>query len=305
MNAIDPHLASLSPKTDFSRRAFVTASLSTGFALAVLPVSAATISTDSDGLTVGDVEIPVKDGKIPGYRAMPATGGPFPTVLVIQEVFGIHEWIRDICRRFAKLGYFAVAPYLYSRLGDVTKIAEPSEVTKFANRTSEPQVMADLDAAVAWSRRTKKADTARLGVTGFCRGGRYVWLYAEHNPRIKAAVAWYGPLAMPKSELTPVNPPEQIAKLKVPVLGLYGAADPGIPVAQVEAFRDALKAANKKTEFVIYPDTPHGFLADYRPSYRPEAAADGWNGSRPGSRATVLRKLYGPSAGASAALGHG
>lgn len=276
MNAIDPHLASLSPKTDFSRRAFVTASLSTGFALAVLPVSAATISTDSNGLVVGDVEIPVKDGKIPGYRAMPAVGGPFPTVLVIQEVFGIHEWIRDICRRFAKLGYFAVAPYLYSRLGDVTKIAEPPEVTKLANRASEPQVMADLDAAVAWARRTKKADTARLGVTGFCRGGRYVWLYAEHNPRIKAAVAWYGPLAMPKSDLTPVNPPEQIAKLKVPVLGLYGAADQGIPVAQVEAFRDALKAAGKKTEFVIYPDTPHGFLADYRPSYRPEAAADGW-----------------------------
>ena len=276
MTALDPHARSLAGKTDFSRRAFVAAGLGSGFALAVLPVSAETITTDANGLVAGDVEIPVKDGKIPGYRAMPAKGGPFATVLVVQEVFGVHEWIKDICRRFAKLGYFAVAPYLYSRLGDVTKITELPEVIKFANRASEPLVMSDLDATVAWARGTKHARTSRMGITGFCRGGRYVWLYAEHNPHLKAAVAWYGPLNMPKSDLTPVNPPDQIAALKVPVLGLYGAADQGIPVADVEAFRDALKAAHKKCEFVIYPDTPHGFLADYRPSYRAEAAADGW-----------------------------
>ncbi|MFI4987289.1 MAG: dienelactone hydrolase family protein [Alphaproteobacteria bacterium] len=276
MTAVDSHAKSLAGKTDFSRRAFVGASLSTGFALATLPVSAETISTDTVGILVGDVEIPVKDGKIPGYRAMPDKGGRFATVLVVQEVFGVHEWIKDVCRRFAKLGYFAVAPYLYARLGDVTKITDMQEVVKFANRASEPQVLSDLDAAVAWARGSGKADTSRMGVTGFCRGGRYVWLYAEHNPHLKAAVAWYGPLAMAKSELTPVNPPDQISALKVPVLGLYGAADQGIPVADVEKFRDALKAARKKCEFVIYPEAPHGFLADYRPSYRPEAAADGW-----------------------------
>ena len=276
MHALDPHAKSLMGKLDFSRRGFVTAGLSGGFALAVLPVAAETIHTDASGLEVADVEVPVKDGKIPAYRAMPAKGGPFPTVLVIQEVFGVHEHIKDLCRRFAKLGYFAVAPYLYSRLGDVTKLSDLKEVLAFANRASEPQVMSDLDATVAWARKTKKADVRRMAATGFCRGGRYTWLYAEHNPQLKAAVAWYGPLNVAKSELTPVSPPDQIALLKVPVLGLYGAADQGIPVADVEKFRDALKANHKKSEFVIYPDTPHGFNADYRPSYRPEAALDGW-----------------------------
>jgi carboxymethylenebutenolidase len=276
MTVVDPHLKSLSPRVDFSRRGFVTATVTTGFALATLPVSAQTITSDTNGLSVADVMIPINAGETYAYRAMPANGGPFATVIVIQEVFGVHEHIKDLCRRFAKLGYFAVAPYLYSRLGDVTKLPEASEVVKLANRASEPMVMADLDATVAWAAKTGKADTSRLGITGFCRGGRYVWLYAEHNPRVKAAVAWYGPLMMEKSELTPVNPTEQIEKLRVPVLGLYGAADQGIPVAQVEAFRDALKAAHKNCEFVIYPDTPHGFNADYRPSYRPQAAMDGW-----------------------------
>ncbi|HXQ65826.1 MAG TPA: dienelactone hydrolase family protein [Alphaproteobacteria bacterium] len=276
MTAADPHARSLMGKTDFSRRAFVAAGLGSGFALAVLPVSAETITTDAGGLTAGDVEIPVEGGRMPAYRAMPAKSGRFATVLVVQEVFGVHEHIKGICRRFAKLGYFAVAPYLYWRFGDVTKLSETSEVVKFANRASEPQVMSDLDATIAWAKSTKKANTSRTGITGFCRGGRYVWLYAEHNPHLKAAVAWYGPLAMAKSELTPVNPPDQIAELKVPVLGLYGAADQGIPVAEVEKFRDALKAAGKKCDFVIYQDTPHGFFADYRPSYRPDAAADGW-----------------------------
>ena len=276
MDTHAPELLTMVPRTRFSRRGFVVTSLASGFALAAGPVSADAIVTDTKGLDAGEVKVPTADGDMVAYRAMPASGGPFPTVLVIMEVFGVHEWIKDICRRFAKLGYFALAPYLYSRLGDVTKITEMSEVIKFANRASEPQVLSDLDAAVAWAHSQKEANSARLGVTGFCRGGRYVWLYAEHNPRIKAAVAWYGPLKMAGSELTPVNPPDQIAQLKVPVLGLYGAADQGIPVADVEAFRDALKAAHKHCEFVIYPEVPHGFLADYRPSYRPEAAEDGW-----------------------------
>jgi carboxymethylenebutenolidase len=277
MNVIDSHHRSLLPDLAPSRRVFVVTSLASGFALAVQPVSAETITTDTNGLTAGEVKIPVKDGEIPGYRAMPATGGPFPTVLVIQEIFGVHEHIKDVCRRFAKLGYFAVAPALYAREGDVSQLTDIQEIiSKVVSKVPEPQVASDLDAAVAWAKSTGKADTAKLGVTGFCWGGRQTWLYAEHNPNVKAAVAWYGPLQRPKAENTPVNPPDGVKDLKVPVLGLYGAADQGIPVPQVEAMRDALKAAGSNSEIVIYPDTPHGFHADYRASYRPEQAKDGW-----------------------------
>jgi carboxymethylenebutenolidase len=277
MNVIDTHLKSLVPDPNLSRRNFVVTTLASGFALAVQPVSAETITTDANGLTAGEVKIPVKDGEIPGYRAMPATGGPFPTVLVIQEIFGVHEHIKDVCRRFAKLGYFAVAPALYAREGDVLTMTDIQEIIgKVVSKVPEPQVASDLDAAVAWAKTTGKADTTKLGVTGFCWGGRQTWLYAEHNPAVKAAVAWYGPLQRPKSDNTPVNPPDMVKDLKVPVLGLYGAADPGIPVAQVEEMRAALKAAGKNSEIVIYPDTPHGFHADYRPSYRAEQAQDGW-----------------------------
>ena len=276
MEERDDHLMSLLPPAALTRRGFVVTSLAAGFALAVQPVSAETIVTDSNGLTVGEVKIPVSDGEIPGYRAMPAEGGPFATILVVQEVFGVHEHIKDICRRLAKAGYFAVAPALYARQGDVSQMSNIDDILKVVAKVPEAEVASDLDATVAWAAGTGKADTTRLGITGFCWGGRQVWLYAEHNPKVKAAVAWYGPLNRPTSQMTPVNPMDQVAQLQVPVLGLYGGADQGIPMDQIKAMQAALKAADKPSEIVVYPDTPHGFNADYRPSYRPEQAKDGW-----------------------------
>jgi carboxymethylenebutenolidase len=264
------------PPSQFSRRAFIVGSLATGFALAVLPVSAETITTDSNGLTVGEVKIPVKDGTIPGYRAMPDTGGPFPAILVVQEVFGVHEHIKDICRRFAKAGYFAVAPALYAREGDVVGISDTKQIMQVVTKVPEPQVASDLDATAAWAKSTGKADTSKLGITGFCWGGRQVWLYAAHNPDVKAGVSWYGVLQRPKTAMTPDNPIDLVNRINAPVLGLYGGADPGIPIAQIDALRAALKAAGKPSEIIVYPDTPHGFNADYRPSYRPQQAKDGW-----------------------------
>ena len=276
MDERDSHLTSLLPPASLTRRGFVVTSLAAGFALATQPVSAATIVTDSEGLTVGEVKIPVPDGEIPGYRAMPAEGGPFATVLVVQEVFGVHEHIKDICRRLAKVGYFAVAPALYARQGDVSQMTDIQDILKVVAKVPEPEVAADFDSTVAWAAGTGKADTAKLGITGFCWGGRQVWLYCAHNPKVKAGVAWYGPLERDKSEMTPMNPIDLVPQLKVPVLGLYGGADDGIPMAQIQAMRDALKAAGNPSEIVVYPDTPHGFNADYRPSYRPEQAKDGW-----------------------------
>ena len=268
---------SLLPKTEFTRREFVVTSLAAGFALAVRPVSAQTITTDSSGLVAGEVKIPVADGEIPGYRAMPDKGGPFPVVLVVQEVFGVHEHIQDICRRFGKLGYLAVAPELYARQGDVSKMANTSDiVTKVVSKVPDAQVMADLDATAAWAQKSGKGNASKLGITGFCWGGRIVWLYAAHNPRLKAGVAWYGRLAGSTSELQPKNPIDLVAELQAPVLGLYGGQDQGIPPDMIERMRAALKAANNPSEIVVYLDAPHGFHADYRPSYRPEAAQDGW-----------------------------
>jgi carboxymethylenebutenolidase len=273
----ESQLKSLTPITDFSRRGFVVTSLTAGFALAVQPVSAETITTDSDGLTVGEVKIPVKDGEIPAYRAMPAKGGPFPTVVVIQEIFGVHEHIKDICRRLAKTGYFAVAPALYARQGDVSKMTDSQEIIKtVVSKVPDEEVVSDIDATVAWAHKQKQVNTRKLGVTGFCWGGRQTWLYAIHNPHVKAAVAWYGPLAGNTDALHPKRVMDLLPDLKVPLLGLYGAADQGIAVADVEKVRDEAKQLHKHVEIVIYPDTPHGFNADYRPSYRPEAAKDGW-----------------------------
>jgi carboxymethylenebutenolidase len=272
-----PDLTSLQPIFDVTRRDFVMTALAAGFALAVQPVSAQTITTDTAGLEAGEVKIPVGDGSIPAYRAMPAQGGPFPTVLVIQEIFGVHEHIKDICRRFAKLGYFAVAPELYARQGDVSKMTDFSEIIgKVVSKVPDKQVMSDLDAAVAWAKTTGKADTTKLGATGFCWGGRIVWLYAAHNPNLKAGVAWYGRLVGQADELHPKHPLELVSDLKAPVLGLYGGADMGIPNDTVESMQKALKEANKPSEIVLYPDTPHGFHADYRPSYRKEHAENGW-----------------------------
>ncbi len=263
--------------SDLSRRGFAVTSLAAGFALAVRPVSAATITTDAEGLTAGEVKIPTADGEIPAYRAQPAKGGPFPVVLVVQEIFGVHEHIKDVVRRFAKLGYLAVAPELYARQGDVSKMENIQDViSKVVSKVPDPQVMADLDATVAWAKATGQADVDRLGITGFCWGGRVVWLYSAHNPNLKAGVAWYGRVAGKPDPLHPKNPIDLVDSLKAPVLGLYGGADEGIPLESLERLRAALKAANKPGEIVVYPDTPHGFHADYRPSYRKEQAEDGW-----------------------------
>jgi carboxymethylenebutenolidase len=274
-------LLSLLPGAGPTRRQFVVTSLAAGFAMAVQPVSADTITTDSKGLEAGEVKIPVKDGdkegEIPAYRAMPDRGGPFPVVLVVQEIFGVHEHIKDLCRRLAKAGYLAVAPEMYARQGDVSKLKDIQEIfSKVVSKVPDSQVMSDLDAAVAWAKKSGKGDTSKLAVTGFCWGGRIVWLYAAHNKDLKAGVAWYGRLAGQATELQPKYPIDLAASLKAPVLGLYGGADTGIPLESVEKMRKAVKEENKTAEIVVYPDTPHGFNADYRPSYRKEAAEDGW-----------------------------
>jgi len=264
-------------KTKFSRREFVMTALAAGFALAVRPVSARTITTDAAGLSVGEVKIPVADGQIPGYRAMPAAGGPFPVVLVVQEVFGVHEHIRDICRRLAKRGYLAVAPELYARQGDVSKIPDTQEIfAKVVSKVPDAQVMADLDAAANWAGKSGHGDLKRLGITGFCWGGRIVWLYAAHSTRLKAGVAWYGRLIGQSTELTPKHPIDLVGKLKAPVLGLYGGADSSIPIETIKQMANALEAAGSPSQIIVYPRASHGFHADYRPSYQKEAAEDGW-----------------------------
>jgi carboxymethylenebutenolidase len=266
------------PKPTLTRREFVVTTLAAGFALAVRPVSAQTmISTDANGLEAGEVKVPTGDGQMPAYRAMPATGGPFPVVLVVQEIFGVHEHIKDVCRRFAKLGYCAIAPELYARQGDVSQLTDINDIiTKVVSKVPDAQVMADLDATVAWTEKSSKGDAKRLGITGFCWGGRIVWLYAAHSATLKAGIAWYGRLVDQTSDLKPKNPIDLAAALKAPVLGLYGAADSGIPNETVEQMQKALQTANSPSRIVLYPDTPHGFHADYRPSYRKEQAEDGW-----------------------------
>ena len=253
-------------------------SLAAGFALAVQPVTAQTmIVTDATSLEAGEIKVPVGDGHMPAYRAMPSAGGPFPVVLVVQEIFGVHEHIKDVCRRFAKLGYLAIAPELYARQGDVSQIADINEIiTKVVAKVPDAQVMSDLDATVTWAEKSGTGDVNKLGITGFCWGGRIVWLYAAHSTRLKAGVAWYGPLVRPASELTPKHPVDVAATLKAPVLGLYGGADSGIPPETVEQMQKALQAAKSQSQIVLYPDTPHGFHADYRPSYRKDQAQDGW-----------------------------
>jgi carboxymethylenebutenolidase len=271
----------LPPMPDVTRRGFVLTSLTAGFAMAVQPIQAQTaITTDTNGLTAGEVKIPTKDGEIPAYRALPAKGRNFPTVLVVQEIFGVHEHIKDICRRFAKAGYLAVAPELYARQGDVSKLPMGDIISKVVSKVPDAQVMSDLDAAVAWA-KTNGGNTGKLGVTGFCWGGRIVWLYAAHNPKLKAGVAWYGRLVPPPpdraSPLQPKHPIEVIAAMKAPVLGLYAGKDGGIPNDTVEQMKKALKDAGKKSEIILYPDAQHGFHADYRPQYNKESATDGWN----------------------------
>jgi carboxymethylenebutenolidase len=276
-NLVEPELEGLKPRTNWSRRGFVMTSLASGFALSVQPVSAATIHTDANGLAAGEVKVPVSDGSIPAYRAMPETGGPFPTVLVVQEIFGVHEHIKDLCRRLAKSGYYAIAASLYARQGDPSKYTDiPKLISEVVSKVPDAEVMSDLDATAAYAKSTGKADTSRLAVTGFCWGGRITWLYAAHNTALKAAVAWYGPIDRPRTALQPKYPIDLAAALDCPVLGLYGALDQSISVDSVNKMAAACKAAGKTCEFHIYPDAPHGFNADYRPSYRAADAKDGW-----------------------------
>ena len=273
-----PELDSLLGKPSLSRRDVLVTSLAVGFAAATLPVRADTlITTDVAGLNAGEVKIPVADGEIPAYRAMPASGGPFAVVLVVQEIFGVHEHIRDVCRRFAREGYLAIAPELYARQGDVSKYTDYKEIfTQVVSKVPDAQVMSDLDAALAWAGRTGVGDAKRAAVTGFCWGGRITWLYAAHNPQLKAAVAWYGGLAGEGTELQPKHPVEIAAEIKAPVLGLYGGQDQGIPLTDVEKMNAAIAAAEGESRIVVFPDAPHGFHADYRPSYREQDAKDAW-----------------------------
>jgi carboxymethylenebutenolidase len=263
----------------FSRRGFMTASaaVTAGYTLAAGPVRAEVIKTPTDGLTTGDAKIKVADGEMPGYFARPANAGNPPVVLVAMEIFGLHEYIKDVTRRLAKLGALAVAPDYYFRKGtDLTKIADIKELLPIVNAKPDAELLSDLDATVAWA-KAQGGNTSRLGIIGFCRGGRTVWEYAAHSGALKAGAAFYGPLVDPQNPVWPKSPTQLAPDMKAPVLGLYGGADTGIPVAQVEAMKAAL-ADNKKTaEFKIYPDAPHGFHADYRPSYRKDAAEDAWN----------------------------
>jgi carboxymethylenebutenolidase len=274
---LHPEIKSLLGESQpIGRRNFIVTSLGAGFALAVLPVSAQTITTSTEGLIAGEVKVPVSGGEIPAYRAMPAAGSNFPAILVIEEVFGVHEWVKDICRRVAKLGYYAIAPELFSRQGDPSKMSDINQLLKdIISKAPDDQIMSDLDATVIYAKTTGKADTTKLGITGFCWGGRIVWMYAGHNPNVKAAVAWYGPVARSYHEGDKVAL-DIVPNVKAAVLGLYGGADPGIPVDTLDKIKAAMKAQGKTVEIVVYPETPHGFNADYRPSYRKEAAEDGW-----------------------------
>ncbi len=262
---------------EITRRKFLaTATLATGFALAVQPISAGVITTDSKGLVAGSVKIPVKDGEIPAYRAVPATGENFPIVLVIQEIFGVHEHIQDITRRFAKLGYLAIAPELFIRQGDVSKLSSIDEIRPIVAKVPDAQVLSDLDATLDWAVKSAKGNANKLAITGFCWGGRIVWLYAAHNPQVKAGVAWYGRLVGDATKLQPKYPVDIASKLTVPILGLYGGQDTSIPLDTVEQMRDRLKSSSSKSEIIVYPNAPHAFFADYRSSYREKEAKDGW-----------------------------
>ena len=248
-----------------------------GFALAVRPIGAQTITTDTKGLIAGEVQIPMADGKmVPAYRARPNGSGRFPTVLVVQEIFGVHEHIKDLCRRLAKSGYMAVATELFARQGDVSKIENVQEIVdKVVSKVPDSQVMSDLDSTVAWAAKNS-GSSDRLAITGFCWGGRIVWLYAAHNPKLIAGAAWYGRLEGDKNALTPQNPLDYAALLKAPVIGFYGGKDTGISQESIERMRAALSVTDSYSMIVVYPEAQHGFNADYRPSYKKDDAQDAW-----------------------------
>jgi carboxymethylenebutenolidase len=275
---LTPDVIGLTKPAPVSRRGFMTASaaVAAGYTLAAGPVRADVIKTDTDGLDAGDCKIKVADGEMPGYYARPKGNANPPVVLVAMEIFGLHEYIKDVTRRLAKLGAFAVAPDYYYRKGDLTKVTDMKELIPLVNAKPDAELFSDLDATVAWA-KLQGDDTAKLGIVGFCRGGRTALEYSAHSTALKAAVAFYGPPVDPPNPLWPKSPTELAPEVKAPVLGLYGAEDTGIPVAAVEALKQALEDNKETAEFKIYPGAPHGFHADYRASYRKEAAEDGWN----------------------------
>ncbi len=265
----------------FTRRGFIVTSLASGFAAASLPLLAQAITTDTKELIAGEVSIPVADGKIPAYRAMPARSGKYPVVVVIQEIFGVHEHIKDMCRRFAKLGYYAIAPELYARQGDVSKMSDIGEIiSQVVAKVPDAQVMSDLDATVAFAKASGNADAVKLGTVGYCWGGRMVWLYANHNPKVKAAVAYYGVLDGMKSEIKPKDPIDIGEMIKVPVLGLYAGIDDFIKPAVIEQMRTAIAKSGSGSEIIVFPGVNHGFNADYRPTYDKNAATYAWKLTR-------------------------
>ncbi len=277
---LKPEVDSLVPHVPFTRRRFVQAALGGSFAAAVLPVSAQTITTDSAGLEAGTVEIRSGDANVPAYRAQPAGKTNLPVIVVIHEIFGVHAHIADVCRRFAKLGYLAIAPNLYARQGDPS--AYPTIQALYqavVSKVPDRQVSEDLDATVEWAGKNG-GDLSRLGVTGFCWGGRQAWLFAEHNARVRAAVAWYGMVVGDATDMTPFSPVDHAAQLKAPVLGLYGAKDTNISQESLAQMRTRLVAAKTRagseSEILVYPDAGHAFFADYRPSYVKADAEDGW-----------------------------
>ena len=274
-----------------TRRTALKAAVGVGYAASVMPIAAQTVvKTTTDGLEAGEISILVNGFKMPAYRAKPAGQTGLPVVLVLSEIFGVHDYIADVARRFAKLGYLAIAPELFVRQGDAQSYGEIAKLqAEVISKVPDAQVKGDMDAALDWA-AANGGDLSRVGVTGFCWGGRQVWLYAAHNPRVKAGVAWYGRLVGQASELTPRHPVDLAASLNGPVLGLYGGADTGIPLDTVDKMKAALaqgNAAAKASEFVVYPEAPHAFHADYRPSFRKEAAEDGWK------RATAWFKAHG------------
>ena len=278
MNRPSPEFDSLNPALKLDRRGFIVTALGAGFALATQPVMAQTaIKTDTEGLTAGEIKVPTADGEMVAYRAQPAAGSNFPVVLVVSEIFGVHEYIADVCRRLAKLGYQAIVPELFARYGDPRKMSNVQEILSgVVAKVPDAGVLADLDACVAWAGKVGGGDTARLGITGFCWGGRNAWLYAAHNPQVRAAVAWYGKIDSPATELSPKHPIDLPGQIKGSVLGLYGGKDQGIPLDDVEAMKAALTKAGSKSQIHVYADAGHAFHADYRPTYRKAEAEDGW-----------------------------
>jgi carboxymethylenebutenolidase len=259
-----------------ARRGFVMTSLISGFTLATQRVEAQAIHTDTTGIDAGETEIPVSDGKLPAYCAHPAKGTNFPVILVNEEIWGVHEYIKDVCRRLAKAGYMAVAPEIYARIADLSKMTDTQQIVReVIPKKPDQELYSDLDATFAWAAKNKGSATL-LGETGFCRGGRNTWLYAAHNPHLKAAVAWYGPIKGATSQIQPQTPLDIADKLKCPLLCLYGGQDTSIPVADVQQAQEKAEKAHKTVKLYIYPDSPHGFHADYRPSYHQTDAEDGW-----------------------------